>query len=638
MVWNLDWDVCALFITIVLLVYYQHRTVLPLMQNKIFLGLMLSSLGVVTTDIVASIAHAYGTALPIVLLYILNILYYLCLSFFPFLVVVYCRCISGIRIMQREGVITWLRLLPFVLVSVIVVTTPWNHMIFSVDGDGVFNYGEGRPLIYVETVIYLLMGVWIIYRHRDHVRRLQRYAIYLFALSTWIGHTVQVFYLPYKQSLSLAVTIGFLIIFLTYQNPDYSRDQKTGMLSEYSLRVLKEEEKLYEKFYPTAMIGFENYRVLTSTYTNHMMTEIVKEIALYFRLLFPRKKMFYMHKGRFLILIDNPKDMGRYRELIMERCKKPFVVGDTQVWLSPRFIYEDDYAIVRNHAYFTYYNCMRDGLEAAMDLEYGGYVRMSKEIIDSAVRDEQLELALKKALDQDNLQIYYQPIHCTKKDVTCSAEALVRINDPEIGILYPDDFIWRAEKNGSILTLGEMVLRKVCEFIRDHDMEELGLKYIEVNLSPFQCMREQLAEEVQTILDEYGVDPKYINLEITESASSDSEVIRSNMDTLHENGITFSLDDYGTGYSNLVTVLSLPFKIVKIDKSLVWSYFRDGKDILLKVFRTFEDQPVELVCEGVETEEMARRLADMGCHYEQGFYYSKPIPEDEFIEYCKKSA
>ena len=132
------------------------------------------------------------------------------------------------------------------------------------------------------------------------------------------------------------------------------------------------------------------------------------------------------------------------------------------------------------------------------------------------------------------------------------------------------------------------------------------------------------------------MDPKYINLEITESASSDVEVIRANMDALHQNGITFSLDDYGTGYSNLVTVLSLPFKIVKIDKSLVWAYFRDGKDILLKVLHTFEDQPVELVCEGVETEEMARQLADMGCDYEQGFYYSKPVPEDEFVAYCKK--
>ena len=636
MSWNIDLDVCALFITMVMLVYYQHRTVLPLMRNKIFLALMLTSLAVVASDIVASVVTAHGNPRNVALVYVLNILYYLFLAFFPFLFMVYCRSLSGYRLLQKEGTVTYMRPLPFVITSAVVVTTPFHHLIFSVDSNGGFSYGTGRPLLYVDTIVYLLIGVLIVNHAREHVRRLHRYAVYLFALCTFFGHTMQVFFLPYKQTVSLCVTIGFLIMFLTYQNPDYARDQKTDMLSEYSLRILKEEEKLYEKFYPTAMIGFENYKVLTSTYTNHMMAEVVKEISLYLRLLFPRKKMFYMHKGRFLILIENKEALGKYRRIIMERCRRPFTVGNTQVWLSPRFVYEDDYAIVKNHTYFTYYNCMRDGLEEAMKLEYGGYVRMSKDIIDTAVRDEQVEDALKKALDQDTLQVYYQPIFCTRGEKTCSAEALVRINDPEIGLLFPDDFIWRAEKNGSILSLGESVLRKVCAFIRDHDMEELGLKYIEVNLSPLQCMRDQLAEDVQSILDEYGVDPKYINLEITESASSDVEVIRANMDALHQNGITFSLDDYGTGYSNLVTVLSLPFKIVKIDKSLVWAYFRDGKDILLKVLHTFEDQPVELVCEGVETEEMARQLADMGCDYEQGFYYSKPVPEDEFVAYCKK--
>ncbi|MCR4798063.1 MAG: EAL domain-containing protein [Lachnospiraceae bacterium] len=633
--WNLDLDACALLITIALMAYYQHRTVLPLVQNHMFFAVMSMSCVVMVTDMVASMPFLYNNSSDIFAAYFFNSLYYIALATFPFVFGLYTKTVVGMKLNNAGGPIFYLKALPYLAVVVIILTSPLNHLIFYLSEDGYFNYGPGRPIMFFETVFYLLYSLVVMLDHRHEVKRVKRYSIYLFLFSAFVGHVVQVYFLPYKQCVSLAVTFGLLIIFLTYQNPEYDRDQKTGMLSEYSLRVVKTEEQLYRKYHPTAMLGFENYQVLSSTYSNHKMVEVAKEISLYLRLLFPRRKIFYMHRGRFLIILDDDMDIFEDRKKIMERFKEPFYVDGAEVWLSPRFVYEGDKEIVKNHSYLTYYNCMRDGLELAMQQEYGGYVLLTDEIIENAVRDRQIDQALRNALDQRNLAVYFQPIYSTKEQRVTAAEALVRIEDPELNIIYPDDFVWRAEKNGSILALGDIVIRKVCEFIKNNDMEKLGLQYIEVNLSPIQCMREQLADEVLSILKEYDVDPHYINLEITESAASDEEVIHRNMDRLLEHGVTFSLDDYGTGYSNLVNVLSLPLHIIKIDKSIVWAYFNDGNDILLKVMKTFEDQSVELVCEGVETKEMADVLSLIGCQFEQGYYYSKPVPEARFLEYLK---
>ena len=124
--------------------------------------------------------------------------------------------------------------------------------------------------------------------------------------------------------------------------------------------------------------------------------------------------------------------------------------------------------------------------------------------------------------------------------------------------------------------------------------------------------------------------------EITETATTDVAVIRENMHTLSKNGTTFSLDDYGTGFSNLINILDLPLHIVKIDKSIVWAYFSGARNVLPHVVKMFKSQNLKIVVEGVETQKMADELAQMGCDYEQGFYFSKPVPSETFLKYVRQ--
>ena len=205
----------------------------------------------------------------------------------------------------------------------------------------------------------------------------------------------------------------------------------------------------------------------------------------------------------------------------------------------------------------------------------------------------------------------------------------------ELGFVSPDEFIPVAEKNGLIHMIGEFVFRSVCKFIINNKLWEKGIEYIHVNLSVIQCMQEKLYEQLLGIMDFYGLDYKYIELEVTETAAVvSSDTLMINMKQLMEKNMSFALDDYGMGYSNTTSILKYPFHTIKLDKSIVWAAMKDDKarKLLQHTIAMFRDMGIELVAEGVETKEMAAMLSKMKCDYLQGYLYSKPVKAEEFLK------
>ncbi|MBR0146867.1 MAG: EAL domain-containing protein [Eubacterium sp.] len=234
--------------------------------------------------------------------------------------------------------------------------------------------------------------------------------------------------------------------------------------------------------------------------------------------------------------------------------------------------------------------------------------------------------------------MYYQPIYSVKERRFTSAEALIRLFDEKNGMVSPAIFIPSAEKSGAIHQIGEFVVQDVCRFISKQNMVVLGLNYVEINLSVVQCMRNNTVDKIESLLTDNHVDPKYVNFEITETATEFvHETLRSNVLALHDHGLEFSLDDYGTGYSNLQRMVDFPFKLIKLDKSFVdqWEDPR-MRTVIQNTIRMLKDIGKEIVVEGVETKEEAEWFVEQKCDYIQGYYYAKPMPEEEFLAFLKK--
>ncbi len=211
------------------------------------------------------------------------------------------------------------------------------------------------------------------------------------------------------------------------------------------------------------------------------------------------------------------------------------------------------------------------------------------------------------------------------------AEALVRLSDGKGGLVPPGEFIPAAESSGSVAILGLQVFKKVCAFISQGGMDRCGMKWINVNVSPVQCLDRNLPEKLESIRKLYDISPAFLHLEITEQGAlgpGGLEQIRR----LRKLGYPMVLDDYGTGRANASRIKSIPLSGIKIDMSLVRAHFRKPDPYLPSLVNGLHDLGFTVTAEGVETEDMVKGLRAMGCDYFQGFYYSRPISMEEFLE------
>ena len=245
---------------------------------------------------------------------------------------------------------------------------------------------------------------------------------------------------------------------------------------------------------------------------------------------------------------------------------------------------------------------------------------------------------LDEAMKEDRIEVFYQPIFSTRAKKFVSAEALVRMRDRDGNLVPPGAFIAVAEANGKILQLGEIVFEKVCRFFTKEQLEQYGLHYIEVNLSVVQCGYPGLADDYIGIMEKYQINPRYINLEITESASmAAKKTLLENMRRLMEYGVCFSLDDFGTGQSNLNYIVDMPVDIVKFDREMSQAFFQDekAKYVMNAAMQMIHGMKLKIVSEGIETEEQYLAMEELSIDYIQGYYFSKPLPEAAFLAFLQ---
>ncbi len=245
---------------------------------------------------------------------------------------------------------------------------------------------------------------------------------------------------------------------------------------------------------------------------------------------------------------------------------------------------------------------------------------------------------IEDALKHNKFKMYYQPIYSLKDKKYKCAEALIRLKTEEYGYISPSIFIPVAERTGRIVNIGDFVVRDVCRFLSEHHPSELGVDYIEVNLSIIQCMQSDMAAKIKRYMTEYNIDPEWINFEITETASDGAyEKVLETMNSMSEGGIRFSLDDYGSGYSNLHRVMSFPYKVIKLDKSLTDEAADPGKRrILEEAIKLIKSMGAHIVVEGVESKEISDWFEAQGCDFIQGFYYAKPMNETEYVDFMRE--
>ncbi len=246
----------------------------------------------------------------------------------------------------------------------------------------------------------------------------------------------------------------------------------------------------------------------------------------------------------------------------------------------------------------------------------------------------QMESLMRRALEQQEFEIYFQPIVCTETGQLAFAEALLRWNNPILGMVMPDRFIPLAEETGLITPIGEWVLKESCLAAmrwRHHTGTRIG---IAVNVSPRQFRDPLFVKTVMQALEQSGLESDQLELEITERLILDNTIETADiLRELDQSGIRLSVDDFGTGYSALSYLKSYPFDTLKIDKSFVQDVMKEKDDASLvrAIINMAHSLGLRVIAEGVEEEAQTHFLEREGCDFSQGYFYSRPMPEPEFI-------
>lgn len=244
----------------------------------------------------------------------------------------------------------------------------------------------------------------------------------------------------------------------------------------------------------------------------------------------------------------------------------------------------------------------------------------------------EMEVALRKGLSNNEFELYYQPQVDLLTGRLIGFEALIRWHSPEHGLIPPDVFIPYAEKTGIIVPLGAWIFKTACEQVKEwNDQKLFGSLKMSVNLSARQFVQHQIVEQLTQIMNDAGCNPRNLVLEITESLLMNNQSsVEEMLKKLHAMGFRFAIDDFGTGYSSLAYLKRFPIRTLKIDRSFIKNNMQpDDVAIVKAILMLAHAMNMNVVAEGVETDEQLAFLRQYGCEYGQGYYFDKPLTKTE---------
>lgn len=637
---NIDFALASLFVFGILIGFHFHRKNLPIVQNKAFLTFLILSLLSAILDICSALVLKGYFPVPKSVVWLINggILYLN--SAIPVCYVIYCSAIVNFFDKKNARQISIFKLcvaIPFVFLLVLISVSPFMYkfagipILFSVNHYQMFQTGPLYHVFFGGQIYFLVISAIIIMLNRKEIPLNRTVLMIAFVAVMIVAVTVQT-YMPTVYVQDFTISLSAIMCSSLLQTPEEFIDKKTGCFNQAAfVKMTNYYLRPGEEFLSVTII-LDDTLFITNAFGVNQMTRFLKMVSTFLSETFPEAEIYYLPQGKFTLVFQdyNPRNIDRYIFEIRARFHEP--------WIS-------DALELKLYSHICVTECPRDAKTPEAILDIIDLVTSESHQRSSIVYARDIDTEYKKhtayiahllrnALAEERFDVYYQPICSTAEKKLIGAEALIRMKDENGEFVSPEEFIPISEKTGDILRIGQFVFDSVCKTLSGLDLELYGIRKIDINLSVAQCMQEILAEQILTIRTIHRVPSSIINLEITETAAAHTpEILLNNMKRLAAEGIELSLDDYGSGYSNMNYLLNLPFKMVKIDKNIVWTAFEDEKaEIALSAtIDMIKKLGMTVLAEGVETKAQATWLTKMGCDYLQGFYFAKGLPKEEFL-------
>lgn len=598
---NIQFQLSGMIILCIITLFYFSLKRTGLRTQKVFFKLLVVSDCCAFLDIASVFMICYKDYVPAVLVEIICKLYLLALLMVTFYGLLYiCADIYAKDTEFRR--IELLYRLILIAAGAMIFIMPISYL-YERNGEIVYSYGPATVVTYMMFGVLFLAMLLHLVMGRGKIYPRRRNAVYVW-LIIWIGAAGLQLMNHCLLVVTYAGVVGVVIIFMLVENPESNIDKRSGMFNISAMQQYATEA--YANSRSFSMIIFSvngNYDVWDLKVTTADV---------------------FTGGGVIYFMFSHKEDMESSLREIEERFPKQKI-----------FVIPDSLVVPNTEELFTLIRSLK--LTTSREDKENIYF-IDDRYVQEMVEKHEIEMVLRDAMAEGRVEVFYQPIYSTVKKCFVSAEALARIRDKDGKIISPVKFIPVAEESGYIVELGKIIFDKVCVLMKNYQ-KTIGLEYIEINLSVVQGEDKKLAEDVLFLLQKYELSSDSVILEITESASvQGKEQLLNNMKVLLRNGIEFALDDFGTGQSNLDYMASMPVRIVKFDKNMTQDYFTVEKTrmIMNAAIRMVHEMGMEVVAEGIETDQQLEEMIKQGVEHIQGYYFSRPLSEEAFIRFMKK--
>ena len=620
-----DITVIATCIVFVILIYNAYIN-----KNKSFLYLrfIIGSLAISAAfNLLYHIAMNYLGGINNLLIYMPRAAYHIGLFTVMWLYVLYAKEVMGFD--KRAGrpyfyaaAVAWIAIFAYETFGT------YLRLGFYIDDN--LNIHRGFPIFPIGYIYYVvLISVMVFVNRGRFIKQV------IISMAETIGVSVVIMGVQqlHNQSSFTTVTFLFPIYALLYHIHSSPYDVETGSVSEHAFFDLVELAKQKNEEYYFMSMYMHDFEGKGRKYPR----KIQQAVRYFSTRFFKSATLFQISGGHMILVVSINKNPG-----YMERSQ----------WMLDEFLmvypqYRIDYKIV----FFGMDKRIEDGIDYINFVRYihdsipqNTIVRVEKKDVDRYTRNKYIVFELEDIIKKNDLNdprvlVYCQPVYNIRTGKFDTAEALMRMQLPAMGMVYPDLFIPIAEKKDYIGMLTKIILSKTCRAIKDLLEKGYNVKRISVNFSVYDMRADDFCEMVETIIGSSGVPFDKVAIELTESQNEqDFELIKKRINELKGSGIKFYLDDFGTGYSNFERIMELPFDIVKFDRSLVMASGNDERyrTMVSNLARMFREVHYSVLYEGIENEDDEKRCIEMSAKYLQGYKYSKPIPIERLTDYFEK--
>lgn len=614
---------CMVFAVLIKTAYIKRT------KNFVYLRMMIILLlGAAFSDMIYHISMNYIGELPYIVHYFFRAAFHLCIFANLLLYVLYMKepLHLDAKLDKRFGILAGMG---YVVIAALEVLGTMTGRGFYIDETGYVH--TGFPIFPIGYMFYIGIITYMLIVYRNRV-----FKQVISGVSITAGISVLLICLQqiHGQSSFTVATFALPIIALLYLLHSNPYDLDSGALGRDAFDDFIRSS--YEKKRKLLLMSLYMHEFDSGDKT--YPPEILSTIRFFVVHFFKTANLFKLSGGHLILVADikkNPDYKDSAAKMVSEFNR-----------VYPR--YKKDYKIVS----------LYDNEKLSIHKDYSGFLSYIHDIMPENsiyhveekdyknyydhqyIMSQLADINAKQDLNDPRVDVYCQPVYNIRKGIYDTAEALMRLNLPEIGMVFPDKFIPIAEQNNYIQILTKIILNKTCRQISTMIRQGYNVRRISVNFSIFDVRERDFCSTVEKIIRDNGIANDQIAIEITESQNDkDFDVIKEKITELKDSGIKFYLDDFGTGYSNFERIMELPFDIIKFDRSLVISSGNDEKmqEMVSHLAKMFSDMDYAVLYEGVEDDADEARCIDMSAKYLQGYKYSKPIPIKQLTEYFEKN-